>query len=64
MASNLEQWCEWQCITEDFPNEFTCLAHMAEGRAFKCPYKDATDALKWKPGNCSDYEPKGENDGD
>ena len=41
-------------MTDDFPDELTCLAHMNEVRVRKCPYESAEDSQQRKfP--CQDY---------
>ena len=64
-----EQWCDYQHkCKEDTEDTWTCIAHMAEGRAFQCPYTKEhihPDARN-KPvflnsegwdGVCQDYKP-------
>jgi len=34
-----QQYCYWQCkCSDDTKDSWTCQAHLAEGRAFKCSY--------------------------
>lgn len=44
-----KKWCEHQtkCV-EDTEETFTCTAHMAEARAFQCPYKNTADRVSRK----------------
>ena len=48
-------WCDNQQLDEN--HEVICLAHLAEGRALKCPYRDAAERETTEY-PCSDYEPK------
>lgn len=54
-----DQWCDWQVkAMEDVgePDSWTCAAHLNEGRAFQCPYKNMDDA-KNRQYQCVDAEP-------
>lgn len=50
----LSKFCYWQTITKDDVNKkgnqitFTCIAHLAEGRALICPYEDYKDSQERK----------------
>lgn len=49
----MKLWCTNQGIDEE---GVFCMAHLAEDRAFNCPYKDALECNKAEY-PCSDYEP-------
>jgi len=50
IKSRLSKFCYWQTLTKDDVDEegnqvsFTCAAHLAEGRARECTYKDYKDS--------------------
>lgn len=48
-------WCEHQDVDES--GKVVCLAHLAEGRVFRCQYKTPEDRLR-KRFPCSDYRQK------
>jgi len=53
----VQQWCHWQVKAhEDTSVTWTCAAHLCEGRAFECPYRDMEHA-KQDPYPCVDAEP-------
>ena len=38
----MEKFCSWQVRTQDDPHgTYTCMAHLAEARAFICPYRSS-----------------------
>lgn len=45
-------WCVNQSVEND---NIICLAHLAEGRVFNCPYKSADERLQYVHA-CSDYK--------
>lgn len=51
----VESWCYWHTVTEDHPDELTCLAHMHEARVFRCQYKSAEDSQN-REYPCEDYK--------
>ena len=57
MSNTTVKWCNNQYICEEDKGKgtFTCLAHLAEGRAFQCPYKDKESRQKTQY-PCSDFE--------
>ena len=46
-------WCENQMLDEN--NIIICVAHLAEGRVFDCPYKDNDKRLQANY-PCSNYK--------
>ena len=49
-------WCEWQIIDKE--GKVLCTAHLAEARAFPCPYKNNKEQ-KDAEYPCSDYRERG-----
>jgi hypothetical protein len=43
--------------TKENPDGTDCIAHLADGRIFKCPYKDPEDRL-YRKFRCEEYSPK------
>lgn len=52
-----KEWCDNQLWSRE-DQSFTCLAHLAEARAFACPYKDNEERMRAEY-PCSDYSTKG-----
>jgi hypothetical protein len=48
-------WCDNQMLDEN--NIIICVAHLAEGRVFDCPYKNNDERLNAHY-PCSDYKEK------
>lgn len=53
MESNKELWCDNQVIEKD-TEVIICIAHLAEGKAFNCPYESLTRRKESKY-PCSEY---------
>lgn len=47
-----DKWCKNQYLDND--GSVLCLAHLAEARVLRCPYKSSTERLKSEY-PCSDY---------
>lgn len=58
MTSSSQIWCVNQQHCKDGGDNFSCLAHLAEGRIFTCPYKDLNDMLS-QDYHCMDYSNEG-----